>query len=145
MRRRPASILAAVRSDERGGISPFIMILLPVLVGFAGLAYDGGLLFAGRREATNVAAAAARAGTNDLAEESIYAGSPELAPTAAATAESFALGQGATTAVARILAVDLVEVEVTREVDMVFLSIFGVQTQTVSAIADSRVRQGGTS
>lgn len=131
------------RSD-RGGISPFILVLLPALVGLAGLAYDGGNLFTGRREANTVAAAAARAGANDLLEASIYAGSPELAPSAASTATGFAFAQGASAASARRVDVDLIEVNVSWTVDMEFLGIFGVGAQTVSGSAQARALQGIT-
>lgn len=128
--------------DERGGVLPFIMLLLPALVAMAGLAFDGGMLFAGRREAHNVAAAAARAGVNDLFEPSIYAGEPVLAPSAPSTARNFAYAQGVTWASASALDVDLIEVTVQQQVDMLFLGMFGVGTQTVDGTAQSRVRAG---
>lgn len=132
-----------LRSD-RGSISPFILLLLPALAGLAGLAYDGGILFAARRDAANVAAAAARAGANDLYEPSIYAGDPELAPSAPSTAQAFAFSQGVSSASARSLDRDLIEVTVTQSVDMVFLRVVGIGTQTVSGSAQSRIREGVT-
>ena len=127
---------------ERGSTGPFIMILLPALVGLVGLAYDGGLLFAGRREANNVAAAAARAGTNDLDEPSIYAGEPIMASSAPGTAESFAFAQGVDTASAYRVDDTLLEVEVTMQVELEFLGIVGLGTQTVTGEASSRVQPG---
>ena len=138
-----SGMAASIRS-ERGSISPFILLLLPALVGLAGLAYDGGNLFAARREAVNVAAAAARAGANDLDEASIYAGDPELAPSAIGTALAFAFGQGSDSASARQVDTDLLEVSVDRSVDMEFLGLFGIGSQTVSGTAQARVRDGVT-
>lgn len=138
---RSRRVTAAALGDERGGVLPFIAILLPIFVGFAGLVYDGGNLFAERRRAVNVAAAAARAGANDLYEPSIYAGDPELAPTARSTAEAFALTQGASTATAQVIQRDLIEVTVTVDVDMLLLDVVGVGSQTVTGTADARVRE----
>lgn len=130
------------RSNETGSVGPFIMILLPALVGLVGLAYDGGMLFAGRREANNLAAAAARTGTNDLYEPSIYAGDPVMAGSAVASAENFAFSHGADTAIANQVDPKLIEVSVTTQVDVLFLSIFGIGTQTVSGRASSHVSPG---
>lgn len=141
--RRQAPKVSRLRGD-RGATSAFIMMLLPALVGLAGLAFDGGMLFTGRREAYNVAAAAARAGANDLFEPSIYAGNPELAGSAPGTAIGFANGQGVSSATATALGPQLLEVTVTQDVDMLFLGIFGIGTQTVTATAQSRVRSGVT-
>lgn len=126
--------------SEDGSISPFIMILLPALIGLAGLAYDGGIIFAARREANSVAAAAARAGANDLDEPSIYAGNPELASSAPGTAMAFAFAQGATTATSRQVEHDLIEVDVTWTVDLEFMGLFGIDTVTVDGEAEARVR-----
>ncbi len=120
---------------------PFLVLLLPAFVGLAGLVYDGGNLFAARREALNMAAAAARAGANDLDEATIYAGDPALAPSAEITAAVFAHRQGATSATADALGPDLIEVTVTIDVDLLLLDAFGLGTQTVTAVADARVRE----
>lgn len=125
---------------DRGGVVPLYVIMFAALVALAGLAYDGGNLFAARREANNVAAAAARAGANDLTEESIYAGNPQLASSAPSTAMAFAMGNGATTADARQVEHDLIEVAVTRTVEYEFLSIVGLTKGTVSGRAQARVR-----
>ncbi len=128
-----------LRADD-GSISPFIVVLLPALVGLAGLAFDGGNLFAARREAHNVASAAARSGANDILESSIYAGDPRLAPSATTTALAFAYAQGATVATSDQIADDLIEVTVTKSVDTEFLGLFGIDGATVSGRAQVRVR-----
>ena len=128
-------------ADERGGVGPFIMVLLPVFVGFAGLAHDGSELFAARREVTNIAAAAARAGANDVEEASIYAGEPELAPTALQTAQSFAISQGVDFEAGQFVSDEEIRIEVEDQVELAFLGIFGIGTQTVAASADARLQQ----
>ena len=131
-------------TDERGGVGPFILMLLPIFVAFAGLAHDGSQLFAARREAINIAAASARAGANDVDESSIYAGDPELAPTAAQSAEFFANSQGVESASAQFIADDEIRVEVEQQVDLLFLGIVGIGSQTVSGSADARLQQAVT-
>lgn len=126
--------------DDRGSIGPFIVVLFPALIALMGLAFDGGNMFAAGREANNVAAAAARAGANEVLESSIYAGDPELAPTAVPRARVFAHRQGATTASARAIEHDLLEVTVTQTVDMEFLSLFGIDSATVTGQSQARVR-----
>lgn len=135
---------ADVRARERGSVSPFILILMPALVGLAGLAYDGGMLFAGRREANILAAAAARAGTNDLDETSIYEGDPVMAASAPGSATGFAYAHGADTANATVIDPRHLEVTVTRQVDLTFLGIVGLGTQTVHGTGTSHVVPGVT-
>ncbi len=132
------------RARERGSVSPFILILMPALVGLAGLAYDGGMLFAGRREANILAAAAARAGTNDLDEASIYDGDPVMAGSAPGSATGFAYAHGADTANAIVIDPRHLKVEVTRQVDLTFLSVIGLGTQTVHGAGTSHVVPGVT-
>ncbi len=141
MRRRPSDQQG---SGERGSVGPFILLLMPALIGLAGLAYDGGMLFAGRREANILAAAAARAGTNDLDETSIYEGDPVMAGSAPASATGFAYAHGADTATAIVIDPKQLEVTVTRQVDLVLLNIVGLGTQTVHGTGKSHVIPGVT-
>ncbi len=133
-------VIGRVRSD-RGGVMPFIMLLMPVMIGMAGLAYDGGNLFAARREAQNVAAAAARDGADDIDVASLYAGNPVLAPSAPATAVGFAGNEGFA-ASARLISTTEVEVSVNRSVNVRLLSIVGVGPQTVSGTATASIKAG---
>ncbi len=133
-------VLPAARSDL-GGVMPFIMLLMPAMIGMAGLAYDGGNLFAARREAQSVAAAAARDGADDIDVASLYAGSPVLAPSAPATAVTFAGNEGFA-ASARLISATEVEVSVSRSVNVRLLSIVGVGPQTVSGLATAEMRWG---
>lgn len=128
----------APRRSEQGAVLPFLMVLAVGLVGFAGIAYDAGNLFAKRREAHNIAAAAARAGAGDVTEESIREQRPELARSAARTALAFVAAAGARGDVAT-RPPDLVEVTVEIDVDLELLGLFGAGTRTVAGTAMARV------
>ncbi len=123
---------------ERGATLPFVMVMAVGLVGFAGVAYDAGNMFAVRREAHNIAAAAARAGAGDVTEESVREQRPELAGSAAATALRFVRATGARGEVAT-RPPDLVEVTVELDVDLELLGLFGASTRTVTGSAIARV------
>lgn len=131
---------SAADRGEQGGILPFVMVLAIGLVGFAGIAYDAGNLLANRREAHNIAAAAARAGAGDVTEESIRAQRPELARSAASTALAFVNAAGAR-GVVTARPPDLVEVRVTIDVDLELLGLFGARTRTVTGRAIARVEE----
>lgn len=129
---------APARRGERGAVLPFVLVMGVGLVGLAGVAYDAGNLLAKRREAYNLAAAAARAGAGDVTEESVRAQRPALAPTAAATARSFVRSAGGRASVAT-RPPDLVEVTVRIDVDLELLALFGAATRTVEGSATARV------
>jgi len=124
--------------NERGAALLFVMVMAVGLVGFAGISYDAGNLFAKRREAHNIAAAAARAGAGDVTEESVRAQRPELARSAASTALGFVNAAGARGQVAT-RPPDLVEVTVELDVDLELLGLFGAGTRTVTGSAIARV------
>ncbi len=127
--------------SDRGATLPFIAILLPVLVGFAGLAFDGGTIFVAKREALNVATASARRGAADVTEESLYNGRPELAPTAAATAAGFATSQGYNAGAATYGGNnDKVRVNVQVRVTLVFGAFVGINSVIVNESAIAQVQ-----
>ena len=127
-------------SDETGDTLPFILLMMPVFIAAVGLAYDGGTIFVAKREALNAASAAARAGAADITEESLYAGNPELAPTAGSTAAGFAAGEGYdAVGVSFNGSKTKVKVTVTQDVDMAFLTIVGLDTVTVNEESIARV------
>lgn len=117
---------------------PFVLVLLVALVGLAGVAYDAGNLFAHRRQAHNLAAAAARAGANDVTEESVREQRPELAASAASTAVAFVAAAGAR-GVASTRPPDLVEVTVEMDVELELLGLFGPEMRTVEGTGIARV------
>ncbi len=138
---RPIRTLRSWFRREEGATLPFIAILLPVLVAFAGLAFDGGTIFVAKREALNVATAAARRGAADVTEASLYNGRPELAPTAAATAADFATAQGYNAGAATYGGNDdKVFVSVQVSVDLVFGSFIGINQVIVNESAIAQVQ-----
>ncbi len=62
------------RSDERGSVTVFTVIMTITLIFVAGLVVDGGQILNAKREAANVAESAARAGAQELDEDAIRAG-----------------------------------------------------------------------
>ena len=115
--------------------------MIPSLVALAGLTYDGGQIFAARREANNVASAAARAGANVVTEDSLFLGQPALSPPdAVAEAEQFAVAQGMDTADADVPQDHFLTIEVTDEFQTVFLAVIGIESITVEGSARATVR-----
>lgn len=127
--------------SEEGALLPFVAILLPALVLFAGLAFDGGTIFVAKREALNVATAAARRGAADVTEDSLYQGRPELAPTAASTAQGFATSQGYRAVAGQVGGGDdKVWISVQTDVSTTFLTFVGINQVTVTESAVSQVQ-----
>ncbi len=62
-----------LRSEE-GTISAFVAVLTVALLAVAGLAYDGGQIIAATAGARDLAGAAARAGTQQVAIDQVHAG-----------------------------------------------------------------------
>ncbi|MCZ6606035.1 MAG: pilus assembly protein TadG-related protein [Alphaproteobacteria bacterium] len=58
--------LRRLRDDKRGGVLVYTALLMPVLLGFAGLAVDGGTWYALRRSAQSAADAGAIAGAFEI-------------------------------------------------------------------------------
>ena len=141
-RRSRRALVARLRRlrSERGSTLPFLVVLMPAFVGFVGLAYDGGQLFVARREALNVASAAARAGANDVNIDTLYLGFPILNTSAPGTARAFALASGADTANARLVTPTQVEVTTTETVTKTFMGLFGVNSLTITAEATAEMQ-----
>ena len=70
-------------ADEDGTISAFVAVLAVALIAVAGLAYDGGQVIRATADARDLASAAARAGTQQLAIDQVHAGRAWLDPAAA--------------------------------------------------------------
>jgi Flp pilus assembly protein TadG len=121
-------------------VTLFIVILMPALIiGCAGLAYDGGGIVAARRQAINDAEQAARAGAQGVATEEVRAGgSQDLDPARAeAAAREYLdrIGRSGSVEVAG----DAVRVTVTITRPMVILPLGAV---TVSGVAEARSVRG---
>ena len=123
---------------EEGASGPFLIILMPALIGFIGLVYDGGMVFVAKREALNVASASARKGAADVTNSSLYGCTPDLNVSAPATAVQFAQKSGYKATASKPRG-DQIEAVVEKDVDMIFLNVVGVQSVTVRESAISRV------
>lgn len=60
--------------NDRGSITPFVMIFASLLVLVTGLVLDGGRILNGKREARNIAQSAARAGAQAIDDELVRQG-----------------------------------------------------------------------
>ena len=84
-------------AEEDGTISAFVAVLAVAIVAVAGLAYDGGQIIRATAEARDLASAAARAGTQQLATADVHAGRAWLDEAAAEHAASQYLAATGTT------------------------------------------------
>lgn len=128
-------------SNDQGAIVPFFVLLIPALIILAGISFDASMLFAARREAYNLASSAARSGAAEVDANSLYHGAPRLSGSAASTARSFAMDNGADLVSAKANNTE-VDVVVTRNVDMVFLGLVGFPQQQIQATASAEIKQG---
>lgn len=127
----PAGANAEKGRGERGAAEGFMLIMMVVLVAFAGLAYDAGMAFNARREATNIAGAAARAGANVVSKDVLYGdGQVRIKPEGSGVASDFAYGAGAE-AVLTDRTDTTMRVVVSMSHSTVFLSVVGIDQFTV--------------
>lgn len=137
MQHRPKRDRSEFRRSERGASEAFMLILMVSLLGFAGIAFDTGMAFNTRREATNIAAAAARAGANSVLADTLYefSNDPFLTYEAEGVAEDAAYAAGAEHAEAILQ--DPTELHVTVELSHqnVFLGLFGIGDYVVTGEA----------
>jgi uncharacterized membrane protein len=135
--------------DRRGSVSEsgqalvLVAVLLLGLVAVVGLATDGGLVFAQRRELQNLADAAALAGAMQL-DEGAYraAGTVTLNAGEARRAAAAALEGASDLTYAVTTDVGGVEVEVRRHATTGFLRVIGIDGVTISASARAAARHG---
>lgn len=124
-------------SRERGASEAFMLILMVSILGFAGVVYDTGMAFNTRREATNIAASAARAGANAVTTDTLYENSndPFLTDEALGVAIDAAYGAGAEHAAAELQEDDELHVTVEMTHHNVILGLFGIADYTVTGEA----------
>jgi Flp pilus assembly protein TadG len=123
-------------------VLPFVATVTAALLASAGLAVDGGNILAARREASGVAAAAARRGSEELAWRDVTSGRAALdADRAIAAAQSYLrqAGVGGTATAAP----NRVTVTVTISEPTVVLGAFGIGPKTVSATRSASPFAGG--
>ena len=120
--------------DDAGQVTSFVVVLIVALLALAGLVLDGGRYFTAQRDARNTAAAAARAGAQGIAEDSLRnPGRPvALDPTDAYTrAQAYLAAAGSTGTIE--IGPDTVTVTVTVTVPPLLLDIVGVSDRTIHA------------
>ena len=115
--------------------------MMVALVSFAGLAYDAGMAFNARREATNIASSAARAGADEIDTDILYAfGQTVLdAGPARSTARAAVHTAGGRPLEVRVRNPREIYVRVERTHTTVFLAAIGIDSFEVEGEATARV------
>ena len=131
-------------NDEGGQVTAMWAILALALLVLAGLVYDGGQILTARREANNLARQAARAGAQQLDENSLRAGEPTLDPTAADAAARGYLARQNVTPTAVVVAGSTVTITVTLRQPTPLLALVGINGRTVTSTASARSARGVT-
>ncbi len=125
-------------SDERGGVTVFVVIFTTTLLLFAGLVIDGGHLLAARRLAINEAEAAARAGAQAIRTDSLRSDGPVTVDPDAARrrAMEYLAGTGHDATVET--ADDTVRVEVSFTQPLAILGLAGLGHMTVRGTGEAQ-------
>jgi hypothetical protein len=120
--------------------------MLPLFLSVVGLAVDGGLAFAARRDLQNVADAAARAAAMQIDERTYRESSGAIVrlnpEDARRVAGEYLAGQQTDLDVVIGVEPERVEVRLARETPTSFLSLVGIRTMRVSASAVAQLRYG---
>ncbi len=130
--------------DERGQATAMWAILALAMLVLGGLVYDGGQILATRRDASNLARQSARAGAQELSEQSLREGEPALDPIAADRAVRDYLARRNLTPVTVQVDTTTVTVTVTLHQPILLLGIVGMEDRTVSATGTARSVRGIT-
>ena len=133
--------MSRLRADSGGIATTFVAGVTVGLIAVIALVGDGGRLLSGRRQAGDLAAGAARAGTQQL-DLTLFrqTGEVVLDDSASDAARSYlqVLGVTGTAAVTG----DVVTVTVTRQVDLPLLGLLGEDARTVTATRQARAAAG---
>ena len=130
--------------DERGSVTAMWAILALAMLVLGGLVYDGGQVLTARREANNLARQAARAGAQQVDEDSLRRGAPTLDPMAAEAAARDYLARldVAPTAITVQGTTVTVTVELVQPTPL--LALVGIDDRTVTSTASARSARGVT-
>jgi hypothetical protein len=144
--RAGGAFLALRRRLAVGEAIATVAVALPLFLAMVGLALDGGLVLAARRELLDVADSAARAGVAQVDVRRYRATTGADVSLDLARAREAAQEVVARSAPDLAAAVDVqprgVRVEVEREVPLGFLRVVGLRTARVRAAAVAEVRYG---
>ena len=134
------------RTGDAGQALALLAVMLPLFLAVAGLALEGGLVFAARRELQGTADAAARAGAMQL-DTRVYresGGATVVLDEARAreAAAEYLLGRADGLSAVVDATPGRVTVEVSRDVPLAFLRIVGLTSTRISATAPAEPRYG---
>lgn len=133
-----------MRQDDRGVVTVFVVGITVALLVMSGLVVDGGYALAARREAANVAEAAARAGAQVLDESQLRGGTgAPLDRSGAIRAAQDYLDDGGYVGTV-VTAGNVVVVEVTLEQPVYLLGLAGVGPMTITGTGRARPVRGIT-
>jgi uncharacterized membrane protein len=144
--RRAHSSFRLDSKSESGQAIVWVAVMMPLFLAVIGLAIDGGVVFAERRELQNVADSAARAGAMQIDEQAYRAsaGVTIVLDEGAArqVAAEYVASQGGAASAAIAVEPERVIVQVSRDAPTSFLRLFGIGTVRISATAPAEVRHG---
>ena len=127
---------------DRGAATMWMVMGTVIVLAICGLVFDGGLMISAKRDATNDAEAAARAGVQGRDLGAVYGTGPQrIDPTAATNHTNAFLARNGWTGTASADA-QTVTVTVTRTQHLTFLTIFGLGTRTITGTATAVPAQG---
>jgi uncharacterized membrane protein len=129
--------------DETGQVIVLVALMLTGLIAVVGLAADGGIVFAQRRDLQNLADAAALAGAMQL-DEQAYRESGTVTLDEAAAEQVVAQYLADTGDLGYTVAASEtgVEVQVSRQASTSFLRVIGIDGVEISASARAEARHG---
>lgn len=136
--------MTAVQPDrERGTVTVFVTITIVAMLMAAGLVLDGGRALATRREAIDVARAAARAGAQAVDTDALRRRTTRVRPAEAAEASQRFLRQHGYRGEVTVWR-DRVRVSVALRQRTQLLTLVGLRTFTVSGSGEARIVRGVT-
>ena len=142
---KPAALMGRARAGREDGVITVMVVVLSIaVVAAAGLVIDGGHLLSARRDAANVAAAAARTAAQELDVESLETTNDvALIPQDAYNvAREILTRQGYAPEDTTITITGAgVRVEVRDDVPLTLLSLTGIRTRTVTGVATAELTQ----
>ncbi|HET7767136.1 MAG TPA: pilus assembly protein TadG-related protein [Chloroflexota bacterium] len=147
MARMSANVPAPrLRRAEMGQAILWVAVMLPLFLSAVGLAIDGGVVFAARRELQNAADGAARAGVTQLDEWAYRESAGARVVLDQRRARQAAVDYLAATrpGIDAVIqpGAQRVVVEVSREVPTAFMRLAGIETVRISATAPAELRVG---
>lgn len=136
-------------AGERGSAVIWLLLIVPVLFGFAGLVLDGGRVITARQNASNVAEQAARSAGDEL-NRSLFRGTvAQVGAVNLGAAQAAACGYAAVAGPTSSCSATLtdsgqVQVDVTITTRTVLLSALGISQITVAGTGRARAGVGVT-